>query len=291
MSRNISFLPSAPYKSSSVSLKNSRFQSTNVALRVNQNTLDQFSQQPEIISPCVISSDPHKQCFAFAACFSSTLDYYGQLAVVTVECVGERDTLKFDVEVYASGCRLTNLSSKMPASVNINILPTMASTTTSERIYVCNFIVDVEPSLLPGEIKTGTSFAETVKILPEISPTIGVRRPRGRPPGKRSNNSKTSDSPTRSPKKRKSPAAVDENAKIDQERAEATPVTPAETPTEKKQRMLTEALSAPAFNPGPLTFIAENLLGKGSLSISVIEQAYRARLQKMQQKQTAVRAN
>lgn len=305
MSSENTFLASPPYKAALSTDEIARFHSTTVALRVNQNKMDQFKQQPEIMVPRIIAANVNKQCFAFSACFSAAPECTGQLALVSVECHGEKDSLKFDIEVYQTEGRLMNLSSKMPVALNVTVLPTMASATTLERIYVCNFIVDVEAPSTPGEVKSETSFAKMVQIMPEISPTVGVRRPRGRPPGKRSSQEgESSESPTASPKKRKhasatvAAAVVDENNSTvtanadDNEAGSAVAEQPPTAPTampekddDKKRRKLTEALAAPPFNTDPIEHIPRQLSRTNSLSFAAVEQVYMQRQLKLQQKQ------
>lgn len=278
---NSVFLPSPPYKALQTSADSARFNSTQVALRVDQNRMDQFKQQPVIQPPRIFASSAEKHAFAFSACFSSAPDCTGQLALVSVECRSATDdVLSFDIKVYPTEGRLVNLSSQSPVSLSVTVLPTIASATTNERIHVCNFVVDIEPPSVPGEVKSETAFTTTMQIMPEISPTHGVRRPRGRPPGSSSkrtqhdSSGEQSDSPSASPKKRKR----DENAAAASNTASPVVTSAAASVIEAVASTSTSASAPPRPLPLPPPPPMKNFFATPVLPESEAEKAKKQRM-------------
>lgn len=193
-----SFIQESPPFTAQLNTSDTTYTKTKISLRVDESSLDQSQQQPVVSVPRLLPvSGTH--CFAFSACFGSKRKS-GPMGRVTVCCQNDDAKLQFDVTL-GDDSHIENLTMKTPASVVVCITPSVGSSSSVEKpetIFFYAFVVHISPPVA-GAIKTETIVVEKTEFLSGLEFNQKVRRPRGRPRTKKSNDSASTSSAPSSP--------------------------------------------------------------------------------------------
>jgi len=205
MSSSNSFTESPPY-SKVMQLPGAAYQTTKVSLRVDEASLSNSVQQPQITEPRQISwlaaSAKLEHNFVFSVCFGSCVDRE-RLARITVCCQSAQGEKKvqFDV-VLGTQCLIENLASpKDSLSIAVAVSPSIgeaanAALGKSEKIYNFSLTVFITPAV-QGEMRTTIIMGNPMQLVPSLSASEKPKRPRGRPPIKRDEENTSETSPPR----------------------------------------------------------------------------------------------
>lgn len=205
MSSSNSFTESPPY-SKVMQLPGAAYQTTKVSLRVDEASLSNSVQQPQITEPRQISwlaaSAKLEHNFVFSVCFGSCVDRE-RLARITVCCQSAQGDKKvqFDV-VLGTQCLIENLASpKDSLSIAVAVSPSVgeaanAALGKSEKIYNFSLTVFIAPAV-QGEMRTTIIMGNPMQLVPSLSASEKPKRPRGRPPIKRDEENTSETSPPR----------------------------------------------------------------------------------------------
>jgi hypothetical protein len=213
MSVNNSFQESPPYWKV-MQQPGATYQTTKVSLRVDEASLSNSVQQPQITEPRAIPWSAFRPVatkaehnFVFAVCFGSGVPRE-RLARVSVCCQqqqkrdDESNRVQFDVILGNTQCLIENLvSPKDSLSILVTIAPAVgeannAALQRSEKIYSFALTIFIAPTN-QGEMRTTVIMGQQMQFVPSFSASAKPKRPRGRPPGKRADDATSLNSPMR----------------------------------------------------------------------------------------------
>lgn len=272
-----------PYTATSLE-NDSLFSMTKVEMRLLEILLKDSKQQPQISKPTSFTLPAEeaktKHNFVFSVCFSATLDN-DRMARVTANCDGNGGKFKFDVWLGPQ-CTLENRKViRGVPSINVIVSRARGITNVGGKtelvfVYTINVLIDTVPFPAEDMIKT----CETTILLPELTITEKVKRPRGRPRGSRtapkeikqgnSDSNSDSRSPPTSPKDEKKSLKRAREEEPDLAATDATPTVLTERQT--KMEILFPKAKAKKELP-PLSF---------SEVEEVYEKSFRAKQQQQQ---------
>lgn len=282
MSANFSVVESPPY-SKVMQLPGAAYQTTKVSLRVDEASLSNSVQQPQITEPRQISwlaaSAKLEHNFVFSVCFGSCVDRE-RLARITVCCQSAQGDKKvqFDV-VLGTQCLIENLASpKDSLSIAVAVSPSVgeaanAALGKSEKIYNFSLTVFIAPAV-QGEMRTTIIMGNPMQLVPSLSASEKPKRPRGRPPIKRDEENTSETSPPRDEETTTTTTADNKKKRTNDDSSEIE---------ERRRKRMRDAPEAPRF-PDAYFAAESHDHSVHSVSFSEIEK----QLKKQQQQQSVM---